>query len=106
MTDPGYNTVLILAALHGGARYGLEVMDRTELSSGTVYPALRRLEAAGHLKAEWEDEEEARESGRPARRYYGLTPEGEAVLARARRRIQERQQALGLAEGGGAVGGG
>jgi len=27
-------------------RYGLEVMERTSLQSGTVYPALHRLESS------------------------------------------------------------
>lgn len=102
--DLGYNAVLILSAFAAGARYGLEAIERTGLSSGTVYPALRRLEAAGLLAAEWEDEGEAHDDGRPARRYYRMTGEGETALAEARERIHARQRALGWADGGVARG--
>lgn len=94
----GYAPTLILSAFQAGARYGLEAMERTGLSSGTVYPALRRLEAAGLLAAEWEDEGEARQDGRPARRYYRVTGEGDRALAAARERIRAQQAALGWAE--------
>lgn len=100
----GYHPVLILSALVAGARYGLEVMDRTGLSSGTVYPALRRLEAAGLLAGQWEDEGRAHEEGRPARRYYRITAAGEAALVEARDRIHQRQRALGWVEGGSGAG--
>lgn len=96
----GYHAALILAALSSGARYGLEVIERTGLSSGTVYPALRRLEAAGLLSARWEDEERAHGDGRPARRYYQVSAEGQAALAEARKRMHARQRALGLLDGG------
>lgn len=99
MTDPfgnlTYNATLILSALGQGCGYGLEIMDRTGLSSGTVYPALRRLEAAGLVAGSWEDEASAHEVGRPARRNYGLTPAGERALAEALERVRARQAALG-----------
>jgi len=98
--DLGYQPVLILAALEAGARYGLEVMERTDLSSGTVYPALRRLEAAGIVTGDWEDRDSAHDDGRPARRYYRITPEGVKALAEARERIRARQRALGWADNG------
>jgi len=81
-----YTTALILDTLGRGRRYGFEIMDLTGLPSGTVYPALRRLEAFGHVVSHWEDEAQATRDGRPARRYYTLSGEGEAVLATARRR--------------------
>lgn len=82
-----YTTALIVDTLARGRRYGFEIMDVTGLPSGTVYPALRRLEALGHVVSHWEDEGEAARDGRPARRYYTLSGEGEAVLATARRRF-------------------
>jgi len=91
----GYHATLILSALARGARYGLEIMDATGLSSGTVYPALRRLEAAELVAGRWEEEREAHEQGRPARRYYRITAAGEAALEAARERIREQQRALG-----------
>ena len=82
-----YTTALILDVLARGHRYGFEIMDVTGLPSGTVYPALRRLEAFGHVASHWEDEAGATKEGRPARRYYTLSGEGETVLSTARRRF-------------------
>jgi PadR family transcriptional regulator PadR len=56
-------------------RYGLELMADTGLASGTLYPILLRLEAAGWVGSCWEDIDPVAE-GRPARRYYRLTPTG------------------------------
>jgi PadR family transcriptional regulator PadR len=61
-------------------RYGLELMRATGQPSGTLYPILTRLSAAGWVRAEWEEIDPKLE-GRPARRYYLLTPDG---LAEAR----------------------
>ncbi len=82
-----YTTALILDTLARGQRYGFEIMDVTGLPSGTVYPALRRLEALGHVASHWEEEGPATREGRPARRYYTLSGEGELVLSSARRRF-------------------
>ncbi len=82
-----YTTALILDTLARGRRYGFEIMDVTGLPSGTVYPALRRLEALGHVISHWEEEAAAARDGRPARRYYTLAGAGEEVLAMARRRF-------------------
>lgn len=100
MTDhhppaPAYAPTLVLSALSGGARYGLEVIDRTGLSSGTVYPALRRLEADGLVRGVWEEDEAAHRAGRPARRYYELTPAGSEALELGLARIRAQQRALG-----------
>jgi len=73
-------TGLVLQAIHEGSRYGFDIIDATGLPSGTVYPALRRLEAAGCLESEWEDEGAAEAEGRPPRCYYRLTPEGRLLL--------------------------
>ena len=75
-----YSTAAVLLAIRQGHRYGFDLMDATGLPDGTVYPLLRRLERRGVLTADWEDEEEARAEGRPPRRYYRLTPLGEASL--------------------------
>ncbi|MEV0396423.1 PadR family transcriptional regulator [Polymorphospora rubra] len=56
-------------------RYGLDLMKVTGLTSGSLYPILRRLEQAGWLLARWE-EIDAVAAGRPARRYYRLTAHG------------------------------
>ena len=83
----GYATVAVLRALAQGARYGLDIMDRTDLPSGTVYPTLGRLEKRGFLTATWEDDAIAREEGRPRRRYYRLTGAGAEALREAIRRF-------------------
>ena len=59
-------------------RYGLELMRATGQPSGTLYPILTRLQAAGWLRAEWEDVDPSAQ-GRPARRYYLLTADGVAA---------------------------
>jgi DNA-binding PadR family transcriptional regulator len=66
-------------------RYGLDLMQATGLPSGTLYPILHRLQEAGWLVAYWE-EINSTEQGRPARRYYRLTPEG---AAQARQTLAE-----------------
>ncbi len=75
-----YPTAAVLLAIRQGHRYGFDLMDATGLPDGTVYPLLRRLERRGVLTAAWEDEEAARAERRPPRRYYRLTPVGEASL--------------------------
>lgn len=90
-----YNAALVLQALAQGLGYGFEIMRATGLPSGTVYPLLRRLEAAGHLSSSWEDAETAHEEGRPPRRYYSATAEGKAALAEARERIRTQQALFG-----------
>lgn len=61
-------------------RYGFELMQRTGLASGTLYPILARLEAAGWLTSQPEDIDPAAER-RPARRFYRIT-EAAAAIAR------------------------
>jgi PadR family transcriptional regulator PadR len=82
-----WTTALILHSVASGRRYGYEVMDATGLPSGTVYPALRRLENAGLLESRVEADEEAFANQRPARRYYELRSEGDRFLAEATERF-------------------
>lgn len=90
-----YNTALVLLALDGGHRYGFEIMELTGLPSGTVYPILRRLEAAGWLASDWEEDDEARAQGRPRRRYYVLAAPGREALTAAVRRFRLHQETFG-----------
>ena len=83
-----YATGMVLKAIDAGFSYGFDVMDASGLPDGTVYPALRRLEAAGFLTARWEDDSAAEEEKRPPRRYYELTPAGVEKLAEARSRFR------------------
>lgn len=75
-----FTTVTVLHAVASGAGYGFDVIDATGLPSGTVYPALARLERDGLVRSAWEDEAIARGEGRPARRYYRVTAPGARVL--------------------------
>ena len=62
-------------------------MDATGLPDGTVYPLLRRLERRGVLAGKWEQEEDAKAERRPQRKYYELTPVGEASIAEVEARF-------------------
>jgi PadR family transcriptional regulator, regulatory protein PadR len=68
-------------------RYGLELAKRTGLKSGTVYPALGRLEQEGWLTSEVEDVD-PKLAKRPARRIYTLTNAGMAGATAAARRYE------------------
>ena len=51
-----YPTTLVLQALARGTRYGFDIADVTGLQSGTVFPALRRLEGLGFVRSRCESE--------------------------------------------------
>jgi PadR family transcriptional regulator PadR len=78
----GHLDGLLLAALENGPMHGYGVIERLregsdgliDLPTGTVYPALHRLERAGLVHSHWSDE-----SGR-RRRSYQLTAAGTAAL--------------------------
>jgi DNA-binding PadR family transcriptional regulator len=83
-----YPTTLALQAIADGVRYGFDIADRTGLQTGTVYPALRRLEGLGFVRSNWESEKIARREQRPARRYYEITRAGGDALAIAVKRFE------------------
>ena len=83
----GITSVTILLAIQQGTRYGFDIIERTGLPSGTVYPTLGRLNQRGYLAGDWEDRKTATDEGRPRRRYYRVTPAGEAELARSLERV-------------------
>jgi len=56
--------------------YGREVIRRTSVRSGSLYPILHRFEQHQLLRAEWETIGDAVEAGVRPRRYYTLHPEG------------------------------
>jgi PadR family transcriptional regulator len=78
----GHLDALLLAILEPGPQHGYAVIEalRTgsggalDLPTGTVYPALHRLERAGLIAGDWHTV-----SGR-RRRAYHLTPAGHATL--------------------------
>jgi PadR family transcriptional regulator PadR len=69
----------LLARLVRDARHA-----RRLTAYGTLYKALSRLEREGYLESRWEDPMAAAAEGRPRRRFYRLTLEGEGALAEAR----------------------
>lgn len=81
-----HSAALILKAISLGYCFGLDVMEVSGLPSGTVYPALRRLERDGLVESRWESEEDAAAGQRPARRYYELTRPGKSAALAATQR--------------------
>ena len=49
--------------------------DGLEMEESTLYPLLRRLESQGLLTSEWREEEKRK------KRFYRLSPMGEAMLS-------------------------
>lgn len=83
----GYATIAVLRAIRDGYGYGTDIMDRTGLPSGTVYPTLSRMDDRGYLRSRWEKREQADAERRPRRRYYRLTPSGSQALDSAIRQL-------------------
>ncbi|MBS1876908.1 MAG: helix-turn-helix transcriptional regulator [Acidobacteria bacterium] len=83
-----YTAAAILKAVSSGRCYGFEIMEAIGLPSGTVYPALRRLESGGAISSQWERESIAQSEQRPPRKYYRLTRDGQQLLAQAGQRYR------------------
>ena len=83
----GITSLQILGAIRANSGYGLEIVTRTGLPSGTVYPTLGRLKRSGLVTACWEDQRTAEREGRPRRRYYELTADGRRSLAEGASRV-------------------
>ena len=81
-----HTAALILSAIAGGHVYGFSIMEVTGLPSGTVYPALRRLESEGLIRSKWEAQAIADAGLRPARKYHRITASGNAALEASRKR--------------------
>src|SRR5215472_9166331 len=75
-----HTAAMILQAIHAGDGYGFSVMEMTGLASGTVYPAVRRMERDGLIRSQWERQTIADAGQRPPRKYYRLTRSGQATL--------------------------
>lgn len=82
-TLKGHLDVLLLATLEDGPRHGYAVRQalregsggQFDLPTGTIYPALHRLERAGLISGAWSVVDGRR------RRSYRLTPAGQRKLA-------------------------
>jgi PadR family transcriptional regulator PadR len=83
------NELLVLGALLGRERYGLEIVERVEhmngtrLSLGGLYTMLHRMEQKGVVRGRWGDPLEQSYGAR--RRYYEITALGQQALAEAKR---------------------
>jgi DNA-binding MarR family transcriptional regulator len=60
--------------------WGVKLSEELDLRSGTIYPLLARLEGAEWLESRWEEVDPV-EEGRPRRRLYRLTGQGEVIAA-------------------------
>ena len=98
----GHLDALILAALEGGPLHGYLVMEtlrestggQLDLPTGTIYPALHRLESAGLIAGSW-----SLVSGR-RRRCYVLTDAGRKALSVRRADWQQFASVIGRMLGG------
>ncbi|MEP6851109.1 MAG: helix-turn-helix transcriptional regulator [bacterium] len=85
-TLKGHLDGLLLASLEDGPRHGYSVIEelravsggQLDLPTGTVYPALHRLETAGLIQGRW-----SVVAGR-RRRAYQLTAKGRRALSKER----------------------
>jgi PadR family transcriptional regulator, regulatory protein PadR len=85
-TLKGHLDGMLLASLETGPRHGYAIMEalragsggQLDLPTGTIYPAMHRLERAGLVAATWS------QAGRRRRRLYQLTPAGPRALAAER----------------------
>jgi PadR family transcriptional regulator PadR len=87
--------------------YGLGLSTAAKIASGTIYPILARLEKAEWLESKWEDDAPGEKEGRPRRRLYRLTGEGERramveldEIARVARRVKSRRAKRGRTQEG------
>ena len=78
----GAAELAVLSLLRNRKSYGLQILQslakagQLEISEGSIYPLLKRLEKAGKVSARWE---ESSEGGAP-RKYYSLTAAGALLV--------------------------
>jgi PadR family transcriptional regulator PadR len=78
----GVMQLFVLTAIREKETYGYEIvqnirrktMDELVMEEGTLYPSLKRMEQNNWVKSRWE------RVGDKIRKYYSITPEGEAKL--------------------------
>lgn len=91
--------LIVLKLLRAGPANGWDLTQAIQLVSkgaldvnyGSLYPALRRLEANGWVKGRWGMSENNRRA-----RFYDLTPAGIKQLDAERKAWERFQHALGL----------
>lgn len=98
----GSAELLILALIEDRPRHGYEIGKLIEERSEgrlafripSLYPVLCRLEARGLVAGRWVEK-----NGERRRRFYRLTPEGRAILARERSQWEDFIAALSAVAG-------
>jgi len=83
---------LALEPMHGygiGARIEQISKGVFQVNAGSLFPAFRRLERDGLIRAEWRSTENNRHA-----KYYALTPQGRAKLKRATREWETQTAAI------------
>lgn len=86
----GVLELAVLNALRGGRMYGYEIaktlrgIPALDVVEGTIYPIMSRLEKEGLVTSSLEASPEG-----PARKYYRLSEDGDAVLERINRQWAE-----------------
>jgi PadR family transcriptional regulator, regulatory protein PadR len=93
-----HTAAMILQAISAGCVYGFSIMEMTGLPSGTVYPAMRRLERDELICSRWEKQSIADAEQRPARKYYKLTTAGRGTLESSRKRYPLLERMIPSAE--------
>jgi PadR family transcriptional regulator, regulatory protein PadR len=91
--------VLILRTLLGGPRHGHAIAkyiqrtseDLLQVETGSLYPALHRLEAKGWIAPSWELSEKGKRA-----RYYRLTAGGRKQLTAEQSKWETFSRAMGL----------
>ena len=91
--------LLILRTLLAGPTHGHAIAkhiqrtseDLLQVETGSLYPALHRLEAKGWIAASWELSEKGKRA-----RFYRLTPRGRKQLAAERSKWEALSRAMAL----------
>src|SRR5262245_36650637 len=91
--------LLILRTLSGGPQHGHAIArhiqrtseDLLQVETGSLYPALHRLDAQGLVSAEWALSDKGKRA-----RYYRLTPLGRRQLATEQSKWHAFSRAIGL----------
>jgi PadR family transcriptional regulator PadR len=91
--------LLILRTLVSGPTHGHAIAkhiqriseDLLQVETGSLYPALHRLEASGWVAASWELSDKGKRA-----RYYRITPKGRKQLARETSKWEAFARAMGL----------
>lgn len=89
--QPEFHGFLLAKAMRDGDH------ARGLTAHGTLYKALDRMERMGLVESRWEDPEIAATQGRPRRRLYRVTGQGERALNDARETAIDRSAERGLA---------